>query len=68
MVTVARIPRYTDRLDCTVFIGMFAEYADRTDGVIALQQSALDQVTRLLHTLAVCTALTCSSHYVHTSM
>jgi hypothetical protein len=64
MVTVARIPRYTDRLDCTVFISKFAEYADTTGSVIALQQSALDQVICLLHTLAACTVLTCSLHYL----
>jgi hypothetical protein len=55
MVTVARIPRYTARLDSTVFILAFAEDAEFIDSKTAVVQQAVDQVTRILlyymHTL-----------------
>jgi Ulp1 family protease len=44
MVTVARIPRYTNRLDCTVFMLAFAEDAEFIDSKTAVVQQAVDQV------------------------
>jgi hypothetical protein len=48
MVTVARIPHYTDRLDSAVCICKFAEDAVYIDSIVTLVQSAIDQVTLLL--------------------
>jgi hypothetical protein len=56
MVTVARIPRYTNRLDCTVFMLAFAEDAEFIDSKTAVVQKAVDQVGDSHTTTTITTA------------